>query len=445
MNSNPRLLAILIFIITVVSAWIALPTNAPLNIPALNIDTNISRPWIPIPPIDRKLGWDVELQTGLDIQGGSQLVFDADMQDIEPGNEESALEATKVNIERRINLFGVSEPTVQTAQSGDQHRIIVELPGIEDATQALQLIGQTAQLDFREPNEGTDSALAFVQTELTGKNLKKSQVEFDPNTGEPVVRIQFDEQGAKLFADLTTKLASSPINQLAIFLDDQPLSFPSVNEPIITGDAVISGQFTPEDAKNLAVQLNAGALPVPIKLVQQQNIGATLGQTSVTQSVQAGLIGLALVMIFMAVYYGKLGLISDISLIIYGIITLALYKLTGITLTLPGIAGFILSVGMAVDANILIFERYKEEIRAGVAKHFAIEQAFGRAWDSIRDANICTIITCFVLYYLTSGAVRGFAVTLGLGIAISLFTGVVVTRTLIRLAFKRPRKAKLKK
>jgi preprotein translocase subunit SecD len=252
-----------------------------------------------------------------------------------------------------------------------------------------------------------------------------------------VVSLRFTPEGGEKFAAITQRNLNQP---LAIFLDNQLLTAPIVNEPILNGQAVISGNFTTQAATNLAIQLNAGALPVPIKIVEQKNISATLGADSINKSVKAGAVGLTLVMLFMLLYYGKNGLIADIALIIYGLLTLSIYKLIPVTLTLPGIAGFILSVGMAVDSNILIFERLKEELRAGRPFNIALELGFGRAWDSIKDANVCTIITSLVLlnplnwhFLNTSGMVRGFALTLLIGVLISLFTGIVVTRTLMRV------------
>jgi preprotein translocase subunit SecD len=316
---------------------------------------------------------------------------------------------------------------------------VVELPGVADVNQAVSLIGQTAQLDFRELSpEATQAAFLsdYQRTDLTGKDLKKAQVQFDPNTGEPAVGLEFNDEGAKKFTDITSRNVGRPV---AIFLDEFPITQPIVKEQITSGQAVISGEFTTDEAKQLATQLNAGALPVPIKIVEQRNIGATLGTESVRRSVQAGAIGLLMVAGFMAAYYGYLGFLAVMGLVIYGLVTLALYKLIPVTLTLPGVAGFILSVGMAVDSNILVFERMKEEIRAGKPRQRAMELGFGRAWDSIRDANVCTLITCFILFnpfewsFLnTSGMVRGFALTLGLGVLLSLFTGIVVTRTLLR-------------
>ena len=386
----------------------------------------------------------VDLKKGLDLQGGTHLVFSADMQGIEAKDRDNALQAAQTNIEKRVNFFGVSEAAVQTAKTKDDYRLIVELPGVKDVNQAIDLIGKTALLEFREENpdekEASESGEFFLKTDLTGKDLKRSFVDFDSNTGSPVVGLEFNAEGAKKFGEITTKNVGKLV---AIYLDGMPISVPKVEEPITTGNAIIRGSFDLAEARKLSIQLNAGALPVPIKLIEQRNIGATLGEESVRKSVRAGLIGLSLVIAFMFAYYGKLGLLADLALINYGLITLALYKLIPVTLTLPGIAGFLLSVGMAVDANILIFERMKEERRAGRPLPMAMELGFGRAWDSIRDANVCTLITAFILFnpfnwtFLNvSGMVRGFALTLAVGIAVSLFTGIVVTRTLIRVFYK---------
>ncbi len=318
------------------------------------------------------------------------------------------------------------------------------MPGIQNVSEAIDLIGKIAQLDFRElsPDASPSADLTasldqFQKTGLTGKDLKKSQVKFDPNTGQPQVGLEFTSEGTKKFSEITQRNVDKIVG---IFLDELPITLPKVNEPITTGEAVITGNFTLQEAKKLSIQLNSGALPVSLKVIEQRNIGATLGQESVQKSIRAGLIGLSIVIGFMWAYYGRLGFLADLGLIIYGLITLALYKLIPVTLTLPGIAGFILSVGMAVDANILIFERIKEELREEKPWATAMELGFGRAWDSIKDANVCTLITCFILFnpfdwnFLnTSGMVRGFALTLGLGILISLFTGIIVSRTLIRM------------
>ncbi len=414
---------------------------------------------------------DLTISKGLDIQGGTHVVLEAQMEDIPLARRESALKSAKEVVERRVNLFGVTEPNIQTSRSGDSWRIIVELPGITDTKQALNLIGETAQLDFRrpvyesvnrqtlnqvqgdeqtEPDSGDTSDLeegaepeqlvGFEKTDLTGSNLRNSEVTFNQQTGEPQVAIEFDEAGAKKFEQLTGELTGKP---LAIFLDDQPISAPRVQEKISEGRAVISGQFTLDQAQKLSIQLNAGALPVPLKIVEQKNVEATLGQASVQKSIVAGVVGLFMVGLFMVLYYGKLGLLSVLVLLEYGLITLAIYKVFPITLTMAGITGFILSIGMAVDSEIITFERIRREFRKGTPRNVAVEKAFVTALDAIKDANVCTLIICFLLFnpfgwgFLnTAGIVRGFALTLALGVGVGLFTGVFVTRTLIRILYK---------
>jgi preprotein translocase subunit SecD len=377
------------------------------------------------------------LKLGLDLSGGSHLVLEAAMDKIDPADHHDALNSVKEIIGRRVDLYGVAEPLLQTAKVGESNRIIVELPGMIEATRAVELIGQTAQLDFRESLnvEASASALIFTSTDLTGKDLKKAGVSFD-QSGKPAVDLEFTAAGAKKFAALTQANVGKP---LAIFLDDELITAPIVNEPILDGRAVISGNFNIDEATKLSVQLNAGALPVPVKVIAQKNISATLGTDSIKQSLKAGVVGLVLVSVFMVILYRLPGLIAVIGLIIYGLITLSLYRLVPVTLTLPGIAGFILSMGMAVDSNILIFERLKEERRKGRHFRLALELAFGRAWDAIKDANITTLVVSLILinpfnwqWLNTSGLVRGFALTLFMGVLTGLFTGIVVTRTLMR-------------
>ena len=389
---------------------------------------------------------------GLDLAGGTHVALEADMKDIPAASRMDALESSRQVIERRVNFFGVSEPLVQHVKSGEAYRVIVELPGVTDVEQALSLIGQTAKLEFRElteNQESTQAAFLFPTLEntkpvgLTGKDLKKAALSFNSNNGEPEVAIEFTADGGKKFAEVTKRLIGKP---LAIFLDDTALMWPTVKSEITDGSGVISGGFTSDQAKRLALQLNAGALPVPVAVVEKRIVGATLGGISVSKSVQAGLIGLSIVALFMILKYGWLGLYADFALLVYGLLTLAMYRIIPITLTLPGIAGFILSIGMAVDANILIFERFKEELRKGKPWQIAMELGFGKAWDSIRDANFTTIITSLILFnpgnwnFLpSSGLVRGFAATLFLGVIISLFTGIIVTRTFIRVLYKGPK------
>lgn len=447
---NPRSLFIFIIILTITTGIISFPKDQRFSFTAFNKKYEIT---ISSPTIDFKIGSkrvfrDLNIKKGLDIQGGTQLVLRADMSEIPNDDRVSALDSVREIISRRVDLYGVSEPIVQTSKVGNEDRILVELPGIKNIDSAVQLIGQTAQLDFRElPEELKDATpgsvpiFAFTETGLTGKDLNRSAVEFSGgNNGQPAVSLEFSEEGRKMFAEITKRNIGK---QVAIFIDGFPVTAPNVESEISDGRAIISGSFDIESAKQLSIQLNAGALPVPVEIIEQRTIGPSLGEESVQKSVVAGIVGLIIVMTFMIAYYGKMGLIADMALIIYGLITLSIYKIVPITLTLPGIAGFILSVGMAVDANILIFERMREEIRQGRKWRAAMELGFGRAWDSIKDANVATIITALVLlnplnlqWLVTSGSVRGFALTLLVGVLISMFTGVVVTRTLMRVLYR---------
>ena len=389
------------------------------------------------------------LKLGLDLQGGVQLVLQTEMDKINPVDRDNALESAKNVIEKRVNLFGVSEAVVQTSRVGESRRILVELPGLKDSSAAAKLVGSTAQLDFREipatlsataTASGIPAVFFATPTGLTGADLKKAEVTFagtGVNTG-PQVAIQFNDAGSKKFAEITKRNIGKP---LAIFLDNEPISAPTVQQEIDGGNAVITGQFTTTQAKDLVIQLNAGALPVPIKILEERSIGPTLGAISVHKSLVAGIIGLVIVMLYMALYYKLLGIIADIALIIYALISLAIFKtgffiLPPVTLTLAGIAGFILSIGMAVDANILIFERMNEEMRWGKSKIRALELGFERAWSSIWASNVSSLITAAILYGVGTSLVRGFAVTLAVGILVSLFTAIVVTRTMLRMIIK---------
>lgn len=436
---------------TCVAGLIALPERQELKFTLLgrSVDTVLQRPRLEFSFLGKSFSLDFPLKQGLDIQGGMQVVLATDMSQIAEVDRATALESAREIIARRVDMFGVNEPSIQTSRYGDEYRLVVELAGVTDPTEALSLVGQTAELDFRlestqsaelDPT-ATMSAAAyfnnFRSTGLTGKNLQRAQVTFDQKTNEPVIDLQFDAEGTTMFADITTNNVG---NVLAIFIDGFPVALPRINTPIPDGRAVMSGSFTLDDAKQLAIQLNAGALPVPIQVLEQRQIGASLGQESVQASIRAGVIGLLLVMLFMVLLYGVKGFLADIALVVYAIMTLALYKILGVTVTVPGIAGLILSIGMAVDSNILIFERMKEELRSGKPFKQAMELGFGRAWASIKDANTVTILTALILinplnfsFLNTSGLVRGFGVTLLLGIVISLFTGIVVSRTLLRL------------
>lgn len=361
-----------------------------------------------------------KLRLGLDLKGGTHLVYQAD------SDNAQAVEATKANIERRINLLGVSEPVIQTSKVGDNYRLIIELPGITDVNQAIQLIGQTAKLEFREAGEKE-----FIPTSLTGSDLRLAQVQFDKN---PVVALEFSPEGAKKFEELTDRNMGKP---LAIFLDNQIITAPVVQNIISDGRAIISGDFTIAEAKKLVIQLNAGALPVPVKLIEQRSIGATLGAKSITDSLRAAIIGFIAICIFMIANYGLKGLLADIALVVYVLVSLSIIRLIPVTLTLAGIAGLILSIGMAVDANILIFERIKEELRWGRPLKAAHQLGFHRAWNSIRDSNISSLITAAILFWFGTGSVRGFALTLSIGILVSLFSSIVITKALLDLIYRK--------
>lgn len=497
-----------------------------------------------------------KFRLGLDLQGGAHLVYQADTSQVDGRDQASAVAGVRDVIERRVNAFGVSEPVVQTNMVGNDYRVIVELAGVKDIDQAIQMIGETPLLEFKTQNpnysaeltdaqkaelekynneqkakaekvlkevlvknsdfeniakqysedpgskdqggdlgwakrgmfvkefedeifdvlqpgqtsqilvetsfgyhiikkiavrgEGADlevhaqhilfkiqkeadivsEANQWLNTQLSGKNLTRAQVQFDPQSGEPQVGLEFNDEGKTLFAEITEQNVGKPV---AIFLDGQPISVPRVDEPIKEGKAVISGRFNIKEAKQLVERLNAGALPVPITLISQETVGASLGQESLDKSLFAGIIGLIAVALFMLFFYRLPGLISVIALIIYALINLTLYKTLSLTLTLAGIAGFILSVGMAVDANVLIFERLKEELKAGREVSSAVDEGFKRAWTSIRDSNISSLITCVILYWIGTSMVKGFALTLALGIFISLFSAITVTRTFLKL------------
>ena len=391
---------------------------------------------------------NTDLKYGLDLAGGASLIYNVDTSSAKTSDLASALESLKINIERRINLFGVSESSVKLNKQGQDNRLIVELPGVTNINDAIDLIGQTASLKFMGivelPPEATATATfddVFKDIGLNGSHLVKALPVPNPNTGAMEVSLEFNQEGSKLFEKATKNYLNK---RIAILLDDQVITSPTVSSIIPDGKAVINGSFDIKSAKSLSAQLNAGALPLSIKLLSQSQVGASLGKDSIDKGVRAGLVGLGLVALFMVGNYGYLGFISVISLAIYSLLSITIYRLFSITLTFPGIVGFILSIGMAVDSNILIFERMKEEVRAGKPWNLAMELGFGKAWDSIKDANTCTIITALILFnpfnwqFLnSSGMLRGFAVTLLLGILIGMFTGVVVTRNLLRVLASR--------
>jgi protein-export membrane protein SecD len=388
---------------------------------------------------------------GLDLVGGTELIYRADTS--KAADRAGAMESLKEVIERRVNMFGVSEPIVQTERAGlisgsQDDRLIVELPGVTDLEEAKRLIGQTPTLEFRLLRPGAEELIAssehpenlsfeelFYPAELTGTYLDHAQVEFNPQTGAALVGIQFTKEGGDLFAKITRENVGKP---LTVVLDGQILSSPVIQEEITGGKAQITGTFTPEEAKALVRNLNYGALPVPIALASSQTIGATLGGEALAAGVRAGVIGFLALALFLIFWYRLPGLISVVALAIYVVVSLALFKLIPVTLTAAGIAGFILSIGMAVDANVLIFERTKEELKKGKSVNDSLREGFHRAWLSIRDSNIASIITAVVLFWLGTSAVKGFALTLGLGVLVSMFTAISVSRTFLFAVAPKP-------
>lgn len=430
---------IFIVIIILLGIWIIFPNNPGIHLGSIQKD--------------------IQTRLGLDLVGGVQALLEADLP---PETEVSAdqMDTARVIVENRVNGLGVSEAVVQ--QAGDR-RIVVELPGESDPERALAAIKQTGLLEFVDfsqlsPTEinsldqqkiNTDYGLTEIpssnpetpltervfHTVLTGADLKSNQITVvTSKTNEPQVSFALNDAGAKIFDEFTSKNIG---NALAIVLDKQVISAPVINNRIPDGQGVISGNFTVDSANELAIQLRYGSLPVPLKVVTSQTIGPTLGQDSLQKSLIAGIIGILIVMIYMGLYYRLPGLIAALALLIYALISLALFRFIPITLTLPGIAGFILSIGVAVDANVLIFERMKEELREGKTLRQAIDAGWSRAWPSIRDSNISTLITCTILFWFGSafGAsiVKGFSLTLAIGVGVSMFTAIIVTRTILHL------------
>lgn len=445
---------ILVVVLLVCLVWVNLPAKIPIKfqIGKWKVDRSIGAPVISFTGSDGKeFKKEFVTKFGLDLQGGSHFVFEADTSKVAAADIADAITSTRNIIERRVNLFGVAEPSIQVLKSGKVYRISVDLPGITKHEEAINLIGKTAQLVFKEEGEldpsvplsiATQSAIFKLtkETGLTGKDVKKAQVTFNNQNGEPSVQLNFSAEGAKKFADITRRNVKKLVG---IFLDTDLLTAPVVQTEILDGTAIITGQFTVDSAKSLAVSINSGALPLPIRLVQNETVGPSLGAQDVERSVVAGTVGLAMVVLFMLLYYGRLGAVAGVGLVLYGLITHALFRAVPVVLTLPGIAGFILSIGMAVDSNILIFERIKEEVRNGKPHETAVRLGFGKAMDAIKDANITTLLVAFILFnplnwdFLPQfGLVKGFALTLALGVITSLFTGVVITRRLLKIFYK---------
>lgn len=396
---------------------------------------------------------DEPYRLGLDLKGGTHLVYEADMSQISQDGRLDALEGVKNVIERRVNAFGVSEPLVQTTTTGNTYRLMIELAGVSDVKDAINQIGKTPVLEFKVPNAEFEQAVAqakpaeanedqtvtlelpdispWVNTALSGKQLKSATVQFDQQTGAPNVLLNFNSEGSELFGKLTEEFTGK---QIAIFLDNQVVSAPVVQQAIYGGQAVITGNFTIDESKLLAQELNAGALPVPINLLSQQTIGPTLGLVSLQKSIVAALIGFALVALFMIGAYRLGGFVAVLALALFAFLNLGAYKLFGVTITLAGIAGFVLSLGIAVDANVLILERFKEEYASGRDVSSALDEAFSRAWAAIRDGNLTTLIAAAVLYWFSSSFIRGFALTLSIGVILSMFTAISVSRIYLKNA-----------
>lgn len=432
-NLNKKILLIFIVILAVSAGFFVYPKSEILGRSIKPLDVGVKfLPW----------------RLGLDLVGGTHLVYEIDMSEVGSGDRDSVASGLKEVIEQRVNLFGVSEPHVISAKEGNSYRLIVELAGIKDVNAAIAEIGQTPFLDFREVKKREvatstatkgnlesmteeEKAIQFIPTQLTGRYVIGAQLDRDQTTGVPQVNVEFNGEGAKIFEQLTAKNVGKP---LAIFLDNNLIEMPVVSEKISGGRAQITGKFSLDQAQKLVQRFNAGALPAPIKLVSQETVGASLGQESLKTAIYAGALGTLIIIFFMVGYYQKFGVFASAALLMYVPLTLAVFKLfPGFTMSLSGIAGFILSIGMAVDANILIFERVKEEVGKGLHKFAAVEEGFRRAWPSIRDSNMSTIITSIILYYFTTSFIKGFALALLIGVLVSMFSAITITRTLMRV------------
>lgn len=401
--------------------------------------------------------WERKFRLGLDLRGGSHLVYEADTSGLAASDISNAMESLRGVIERRVNAFGVTEPIVQIENSATHHRLIVELPGVTDVEEAKRLINITPTLEFRTERpagaekdaiikayENAQALLAegkplpddpllrqdpnFIPSGLTGRYLKRAEVVYNQQSISPAISVEFNSEGAALFAKLTKESVGKAVG---IYLDGQLMSAPTVREEIRDGKAEISGQFTLPEAQELTRNLNLGALPVPISPVSTQTIGATLGEEALQDGLKAALYGFIAIAIFMLLWYRLPGLVAVVALSLYITLVLALFKLIGVTVTAAGIAGLILSLGIAVDANVLIFERLKEELRRGNHLHDALREAFRRAWTSIRDSNWSTIISAVILFWFGTSFIKGFALTLIIGVLASMFTAIVITRVLL--------------
>lgn len=401
--------------------------------------------YIPSRPAEEAVNY-LPWKLGLDLVGGTALVYEVDLSEAEPADYEAIVGSLIKVIEKRVNPLGVLEPKITSARKGeDKYQILIELAGVRELKDAVKFIGETPILDFREVKE-VNGVFSVVPTEITGRHITNANLSFDPNTNTPIVNFELNEEGAKFFEAVTERNIGKP---LCIYVDNLPIyadpatgadtggSCPIVNDKISGGKAQISGgNIDIESAKQLVGRFKDGALAAPITLINQRTVSASIAGDSLNKIIFAGLVGTLLIMLFMLIYYGTFGIFANIALIIYTALTLAIFKSLSITMTLAGIAGFILSIGMAVDANILIFERTREELKKGLSKAAAIEEGFKRAWLSIRDSNVSTILTSLILFYFTASFIKGFALALLIGVLVSMFSAIFVTRVMLKLFIK---------
>lgn len=377
----------------------------------------------------------LKVRQGLDLQGGASLLYQADLSKTESADKTKAISGVVDVINKRVNPTGTSEVLVQTSGSD---RVLVQLPGVKDIDEAINIIGKTAELNFYQVNSDD----SIIPSDISGKDLDNATTNIDPQSGQPVISFTMKNEAINKFAELTTEINKSQ-GRLLIVLDDQPLFNGTVSTPITDGKGQMQGFEDIKNAQETAVLLNAGALPVPISLAEQRTVGASLGTESISKSILAGIIGMLAVVFFMIAYYRLAGVIASVALVIYTLINIDIFKISvatpfPIVLTLAGIAGFVLSIGMAVDANILIFERWKEEVREGATLEAGLESGFKRAWSSIRDSNISTLITCIILYNFGQPIIKGFAVTLSIGVLVSMFTAITISRTFLQMLIQTP-------
>lgn len=446
MEKKKLLLILVIFLITFNVAY---PNILNKGIDFINQKLNTSFPFLK----------DINFKLGLDLQGGVHLVYQADLKDIALEDQANAMQGLRDIIARRVDLFGIQEPVVQTQELDNRHRLIVELAGIKEPAEAIKMIGETPFLEFKKqrPEQETELIIEkikelqeaeniqevenwelgfedpyFISTTLTGQYLKEARINFDQTTGRPNIALTFDQEGANLFEKITEENIGKPI---AIYIDREMISSPIVQEKISGGQAQITGDFSIQEARELARNLNAGALPVPIELISQSSVGPTLGAISLQKSLQAGILGFLAIVIFMILFYRLSGFLASLAMVFYLALFLTLIKLIPITLTLAGIGGIILSIGMAVDANILIFSRIKEELKERDLS-YSLEQGFRRSWPSIRDGNLTTLVVAIILFWFGTSFIQGFALTLSIGILISMISAMFVTKALLKSLVK---------